>query len=98
MGQTDSMTPRSADTIAILRIEIEDIEPLIWRRIAIRTSTNLLMLHKVIQVTMGWLDYHLWEFTVEGRKYAIPDPDNPARGAASKMARRQDLMTSSPAA
>jgi hypothetical protein len=26
--------------IAVLRIELEDIEPLIWRRVAVRTSMN----------------------------------------------------------
>jgi hypothetical protein len=30
-----------SDDIAILRIELEDIEPLIWRRVAVRTSLNL---------------------------------------------------------
>jgi hypothetical protein len=31
----------SADAVTILRIEIEDIEPLIWWRAAVRSSTNL---------------------------------------------------------
>jgi hypothetical protein len=31
----------SIDDIAILRIELEGIEPLIWRRLAVRTSINL---------------------------------------------------------
>ena len=71
------MTASSSDAIAILRIEIEYIEPLIWRRIAVRTSMNLKALHKVIQAAMGWLDYHLWEFTADDRRYGIPIPDDP---------------------
>lgn len=71
-GQTGGMMRRSADTIAVLRIEIEGIEPLIWRRVAMRTATNLPMLHKVIQVTMGWLDYHLWEFHGRGVQICHP--------------------------
>ncbi len=63
------------DPVATLRIEIKYIEPLIWRRVAVRTSINLMALHKVIQATMGWLDYHLWEFVVEERKYGVPDSD-----------------------
>jgi hypothetical protein len=27
------------------------------------TSITLNVLHEVIQAAMGWLDYHLWEFT-----------------------------------
>jgi hypothetical protein len=46
----------SADAVNILRIEIEDIEPLIWWRVA-WPSTNLKDLRKVIQVGMGWLEF-----------------------------------------
>lgn len=71
------MTTRSDDTVAILRIELEDITPLIWRRVAVRTSTNLQVLHNVIQAAMGWLDYHLWEFTANGRRYSMRIPNDP---------------------
>jgi len=65
------------DEIAILRIELEDIEPLIWRRVAVRTSMTLKAVHSVIQATMGWLDYHLWEFTADERKYGMLIPNDP---------------------
>lgn len=70
------MTASSSDAIAVLRVEIEYIEPLIWRRVAVPTSMNLKALHKVIQAAMGWLDYHLWEFTADERRYGIPIPDD----------------------
>ena len=65
------------DDIAILRIELEDIEPLIWRRVAVRTSMNLKAVHGVIQAAMGWLDCHLWEFTANERKYSMLIPNDP---------------------
>jgi hypothetical protein len=82
------MTASPTDAIATLRIEIKYIEPLIWRRIDVRTSMTLVGLHKVIQATMGWLDYHLWEFVVDDRKYGIPDPDRPhvRNGATTQLA------------
>ena len=74
-GQTGGMaTPES---IAVLRIELADIEPLIWRRVAVRTSMNLKAVHSVIQAAMGWLDYHLWEFTANEHKYGMLLPDDP---------------------
>jgi hypothetical protein len=80
----------ASPTIAIttLRIEIKYIEPLIWRRVAVRTSMNLKALHTVIQAAMGWLDYHLWEFDVEERKYGMPDPNRPhvKDGATTQLA------------
>lgn len=63
--------------IAILRIELEAIEPLIWRRVAVPTSMNLKAVHSVIQATMGWLDCHLWEFEASGHKYSLRVPDDP---------------------
>lgn len=74
-GQTRGMT--GPDDIAILRIELEDIEPLIWRRVAVRTSMNLKTMHSVIQAAMGWLDYHLWEFAAGDRKYGMLVPNDP---------------------
>ena len=68
--------PASIADIAILRIELEDIEPLIWRRVAVRTSVNLKGLHSVIQAAMGLLDCHLWEFTANERKYSMIVPND----------------------
>ena len=65
------------DDIGVLRIELEDIEPLIWRRVAVPASMNLKALHRVIQAAMGWLDYHLWEFTAGEHKYGMLLPNGP---------------------
>lgn len=67
----------TADEIVILRIELQGIEPLIWRRVAVRAGTSLMGVHHVIQATMGWLDCHLWDFEVNGRKYGMRLPDDP---------------------
>ena len=67
----------AVNDIAILRIELEDIEPLIWRRVAVRTSMKLKVVHSTVQAAMGWLDYHLWEFTADERKYGMLLPDDP---------------------
>ena len=82
------MLPASKDAIATLRIEIKYIEPLIWRRVAVRTSMNLKALHTVIQATMGWLDCHLWEFTFGDSRYGIPDRDRAdvKSGATTRLA------------
>jgi hypothetical protein len=37
-----------------------------------RASVTLKVLHDVIQASMGWSDYHLWDFTIEGRNYSLP--------------------------
>ena len=39
----------------------------IWRRFLIPTSSTFAQLHKAIQLTFGWGDYHLWDFREPGR-------------------------------
>lgn len=71
------MPASSGAAIAILRIELQDIEPLIWRRVSVPASVSLKTVHSVIQAAMGWLDCHLWEFEANGRKYSLLIPDDP---------------------
>ena len=63
------------ETVARLRIALADTDPLIWRRVDVPVDANLKMLHDVIQGAMGWLDYHLWEFEADDKRYGLPDPD-----------------------
>lgn len=63
------------EIIARLHIVLADTDPLIWRRVDVPVDANLKMLHDVIQGAMGWLDYHLWEFEADDKRYGLPDPD-----------------------
>ena len=62
----------SFNEIATVRIELRDSNPVIWRQVEVPTSITLKVLHNVIQAAMGWLDYHLWEFTIGERRYGLP--------------------------
>ena len=61
-----------SERIARLRIELQELEPKIWRRIDMPLSTTLEALHEAIQMTMGWTFSHLWEFDIDGRCYGDP--------------------------
>ena len=63
------------DDIALIRVQLNEIEPPIWRRFATPLSTTLKGLHNLIQAAMGWQDCHLWEFEVGARRYGNPDPE-----------------------
>jgi len=71
------------ETIARLRISLDDIEPEIWRIVDMPLTGSLKMLHDVIQAAMGWQDYHLWQFEAGDRLYGVPDPDWPDRDLAA---------------
>jgi hypothetical protein len=59
-----------------LRVTLRDIHPPIWRRIQVWDDTTLAQLHRILQVAMGWENYHLHEFHIGDRIYAVPDPDD----------------------
>ena len=61
-----------SERVARLRIELQELEAKIWRRIDIPLSTTLEALHEAIQMTMGWTFSHLWEFDIDGRCYGDP--------------------------
>ena len=45
-----------------LRVELLDIDPLIWRRIIVANNWTLASLHHYLQWVMGWSDTHAHEF------------------------------------
>jgi hypothetical protein len=57
------------------KITLLDIKPAIWRRIQIRDCT-LGDLHEHIQTAMGWWNYHLHQFNIDGEQYGPPSPDD----------------------
>ncbi|MDR3077405.1 MAG: plasmid pRiA4b ORF-3 family protein, partial [Planctomycetota bacterium] len=53
-------------------------EPKIWRRFHVPSTMNLERFHEIIQIVMGWYNYHLYEFIVKGRRFMPGDVDGEA--------------------
>jgi Plasmid pRiA4b ORF-3-like protein len=63
------------DAILQLRITLADVaDPPVWRRVLIPSAYPLDRVHRVIQATMGWQDYHLHAFRLGDATYAAPRP------------------------
>jgi hypothetical protein len=58
-----------------IKISLKGIRPPIWRRLEVFGDTTLEKLHLIFQLAMGWANYHLHQFTIEGEEYGLPDPD-----------------------
>ena len=52
-----------------LQVSLDRIEPEIWREVVVPSGFSLGELHTVIQVAMGWEDYHLHQFHIDGQRY-----------------------------
>lgn len=56
-----------------LRIDLKDAKPPIWRRIQTE-DCSLQDLHFHIQASMGWMNSHLYEIEVQGRRFSSAPP------------------------
>jgi len=75
----------------LLKIQLADIEPEIWRRFVVPASITLDRLHDVIQIVMGWADCHLHEFTI-GKKRYTEYPESKEDGLVCGRYRLGDLI------
>lgn len=57
-----------------LKITLKGLKPPIWRRILVPGAITLNKLHGIIQIVMGWEDYHLHSFTIGKDLYGVPEP------------------------
>ncbi|TNE30095.1 MAG: plasmid pRiA4b ORF-3 family protein [Sphingomonadales bacterium] len=53
-----------------LRLSIDEIKPVAWRRLIVPSGWNLEQLHLVIQGAFNWWNYHLHEFDIGGLRYS----------------------------
>lgn len=56
-----------------IRVQLKDIEPPIWRILRVPSQTRLSRLHRILQRAMGWKDYHLYLFEIDGKQYGDQD-------------------------
>ena len=61
-----------------LRVTIDDVEPLVWRRLVVPLSWRLDQLHLAIQAAFNWWNAHLHEFRIGGLRYGDPDDEDMA--------------------
>ncbi|MCI0398777.1 MAG: plasmid pRiA4b ORF-3 family protein [Chloroflexi bacterium] len=58
--------PAPVPAIYQLKVTLQGIDPPIWRRFQVRSDETFYRLHLTLQVVMGWWNYHLHQFLVNG--------------------------------
>jgi hypothetical protein len=69
------MPAKKPTQIYQIKITLRDSKPPIWRRVLVPADVSLARLHDIIQTVMGWADYHLHVFTIDGVEYGDPVQD-----------------------
>jgi hypothetical protein len=67
--------PRKQTLVYQIKVTLIGTHPPVWRRIVVPGNTTLLKLHDILQIVMGWEDYHLHLFTLDGENYGDPEDD-----------------------
>ena len=70
------MTQSTSGPVYQLKITLANIKPPVWRCVEIEDCT-LLKLHKIIQVSVGWCNDHMWLFDIDGEEYGDDVMDSP---------------------
>jgi hypothetical protein len=65
----------SADTIARLKITLDDVKPAVLRRVDVPFGIRLDRLHLTIQAAMGWTNSHLYELRAGDVGWSTPYPE-----------------------
>lgn len=65
----------TSKTVYQIKVTLNDSKPPIWRRVLVEDTTTLSKLHTILQTVMGWEDYHLHMFTINGHIYGDPEDD-----------------------
>ena len=53
----------------VFRVELDGVDPCIWREFQVPFDLSLSDLHDVLQVVLGWTNSHLHEFVIRGEHY-----------------------------
>jgi Plasmid pRiA4b ORF-3-like protein len=55
-----------------LRVSLQGVSPMVWRRLLVRSDSTIADLHRILQIAFGWSDDHLHCFRIHGKEYGIP--------------------------
>ena len=79
--------------IARLRIEIDEVEPAVVRRVEVPVTIRLDDLHFVLQIAIGWQNCHPFGFRVGETAWGLLDRDDPASSPrAAESATLADVL------
>ena len=81
-----------ANTVAHLQITLDDVKPVVRRRIEVPLVIRLDRLHLVFQAAMGWTNSHLYEIRAGDVGWGVPDPNWGDGPLDARKARLADVL------
>ena len=82
----------TADSIVHLKITLDNVKPLVLRRIEVPLTIKLDRLHLALQAALGWTNSHLYEIRARDVGWGTPDSDWPDGPLDARKARLIDVL------
>jgi hypothetical protein len=82
----------TANSIARLKVTLDDVKPTVQRQVEMPLTIRLDRLHLVLQAAMGWTNSHLYEIRARDIGWGLPDPDFGNGPLDAKKARLIDVL------
>jgi hypothetical protein len=82
----------TSNSIARLKITLDEVKPVVLRRVEVPLTIRLDRLHLVLQAAMGWTNSHLYEIRARDVGWGMPDPDWGGGPLDARKARLVDVL------
>lgn len=76
-----------------LTVSLQRSKPLIWRSLLVNQATSFLELHHIIQIAMGWKNFHLFEFNLDGYRIGMIEESEYGYGSSHLLDAGKILLT-----
>jgi Plasmid pRiA4b ORF-3-like protein len=83
--------PNISPCVYQLRVVVQGISPLIWRRLLVCGDMSLAALHNTLQIIFAWSDVYLHCFHLHGKEYGNPRLGGPSFDADPRHISLADL-------
>lgn len=85
----------SSSNVIQIKVTLTETNPVIWRQILVPATISFFNLHHIIQISMGWKNYHLFEFAIGDYRIGFIDdePEDSDSIADSKKVTIDLLLT-----
>ena len=93
-GLPGPSTSAQKPDIYVIRVSLLKFRPTIWRRVELSSRTTLHQFNGILQIVMGWENYHLHEFRVRNKRYGAPNPQFDPPKVFSALAKEKKVLLS----
>lgn len=96
MAGDETQSQQNHPAVYQMKITLVGVAPLVWRRFQVCSEMTFYELHRTLQIVMGWRNYHLYLFNVNGTELSDPATTMELGTKNAEQIRLNDLLQDEP--